>query len=333
MPYYYDHAGIVYEENSARINPSLASFASLPGELRNLAYASSLESAPPMTIKYDKKTHRFHVMDVKHTTGRTPLEAFMLLSSLDHNIRTEAQSYFFANNTFHLETHQSWTTDPDYIEIYMHFLSLIGDVGRRSLRHLRLKVTGDPSLHRPNSDKAIEFWEHIADCTNLSTLDIYADIDYFYMDQQTALKFYLSTEGYPISKPWTEVLLAFRNLTNLKSLVLHPVLSSRWRYFDIRVNGRITTGQAMRRDLTQLRFVLHRPADEAARVVEQLKGYLRRGLRGKASVRVVLTETWGRRRADVSFERDDVTSEEWEMIWRGGIVKLGPGFHHHGGFK
>jgi hypothetical protein len=333
MPYYYNHAGIAYGENSARIIPNLASFASLPGELRNLAYASTLKWTHPMTIKYDNGTHRFHIVDVKRTTGRVPLDVLKLLSSLDHNIRIEARSYFFANNTFQLEAQQSWTTDPDYIETYIYFLSLIGDVGSRSLRYLRLEATGDPSLHRPNSNKAITFWEYIADCTNLSTLDIYADIDYFYMDQHTGLKFYLSTEGYPISKPWSEVLLAFENLKNLKSLVLHPVFSSRWRCFDIHVDGRITTGQAMRQDLTQLRFVLHRPVDEAARVSEQLKGYLRMGLRGKAGVRVVMMGTWGRRRADVIFERDDVAGEDWEMIWPRGTVKLGREFHYHGGFK
>lgn len=204
------------------------------------------------------------------------------------------------------------TTDTDYITTYMQFLTLIGTTGRRSLRYLRLTVTGDPNLHRPNADKAIEFWEVIGNCTNLSTLDVYADIDYFYMEQRAALKLYLSTEGFPISQPWSEVLLTLQRLPHLTRLVVRPIFSSQWQYFD--VEQIVWRGQEQRADVMGMRFVVHRPVIEAARGVEQLKAYPSEGLWGSASVHVMMTEPWGVG-ADVTFRRGGFRGEDWTFGW------------------
>jgi hypothetical protein len=215
MLYYYHHAGITYQENFKRINIDRASFASLPGELRNLTFASTLKRSQPITVTFDAATQHFHTPGVKRVDGRTPLEALALLSDLDHNICVEARSYFFANNIFQVVTSQSLTTDPDYVTVYIHFLQDIGDVGRRSLRWLRLTVTGDSKQHHPTFNNALKLWDLIADCSNLLTLDVFAEIDYFYMDQRVGLKLYLSTNGYPISNPWPVTLESIKNMTNL----------------------------------------------------------------------------------------------------------------------
>lgn len=305
---------INYQENSERINVGRASFASLPGELRNLAYATTLKWSQPISVTFDATTQRFHSPGVKRVDGRTPLEVLALLSDLDHNIRAEARSYFFANNTFELKTTQSRTTDPDYINVYINFLEDIGNVGRRSLRCLRLTVDGDSKLHHPTADKAIKLWELIGDCTNLLTLDIYAEIDYFYMNQQTGLKMYMSTDGYPIANPWPAVLESIKYLTNLRRLVLRPVFSSRWRFFEISVNNRIATAtRTALEKVGKIRFRVIRPIDEAGRLTDQIKGSIRRGLRGSVGVRVLMTEVWEHYGAEVVIGQKGGKKGEWEV--------------------
>ncbi|KAH4197196.1 hypothetical protein HBI25_083500 [Parastagonospora nodorum] len=303
-----------YQENSERINVDRASFASLPGELRNLAYATTLKWSQPISVTFDAATQRFHTPGVKRVDGRTPLQILSLLSDLDHNIRVEARSYFFANNTFELMTTQSRTTDPDYIKIYIHFLEDIGDIGRRSLRWLRLTVNGDSKQHRPTSDKAIKLWELVGDCTNLLTLDIYAEIDYFYMDQQAGLKMYMSTDGYPIANPWPVVLESIKYLTNLRRLVLRPVFSSRWRFFEVSINNRIVTvTRTALENIGKIRFRVIRPIDEASCLTDQIKGSIRRGLRGSVGVRVLMTELWEHYGAEVVIGRKGEKEGDWEV--------------------
>jgi hypothetical protein len=330
---HYWNGGISYRENSARIHPTRASFASLPGELRNLTYASTLKWASPISIAYDAVTQRFHTPNSKRPNGRTPLEALELLSGLDYNIRYEARSYFFANNVFQVETSQTFTTDADYIETYITFLENIGEIGRRSLRWLRLTVSGDSKQHRPTPDKGRKLWSLVADCYNLLTLDIYAEIDYFYLNQHAALKMYMSTEGSPISNPWPVVLEAIQNLTSLKRLVLRPVFSSRWRYSDLSVNGKLSTPtHTAREDVRKVRFKLRRPYDEAAALSAQVKGIIRHGLRGTVSVRMFTTETWEHYGADVILARGE-EADEWKSCFWGRCKPYGRSFNYSNGFK
>ncbi|KAH7088847.1 hypothetical protein FB567DRAFT_440012 [Paraphoma chrysanthemicola] len=327
---HYQNDGISYQENSARFQANRASFASLPGELRNLTYASTLRWASPISITYNTVTKRFHAPNIKRTTGRTPLEALELLSDLDHNIRCEARSYFFANNTFQVETSQTFTTDADYIKTYITFLENIGEIGRRSLRWLRLTVSADSKQHRPTLDKGLKLWSLIADCFNLLTLDIYAEIDYFYMDQQAAMKQFMTTEGSPISKPWSILLEAMHNLSCLHRLVLRPVFSSRWRYFDISIDGKLSTPpypHSVEGGLSEIRFRMRRPYDEAAALSAQVKGGIRRGLRGTVGVRVLTTETWEHYGADVIFEHDNDT-DEWKSCFCGRCKPYGRSFNY-----
>lgn len=329
----YHHAGIAYQENSSRINISRASFASLPGELRNLTYASILKWSHPISPTFDSTTRRFQTPGLKRIDGRTPLEVLSLLSSLDHNIRTEARSYFFANNIFQVETSQSLITDADYVAVYIAFLENIGAVGRRSLRWLRLTVSGDSKHHTPTIDKALKFWDLVSDCTNLLTLDVYAEIDYFYMDQRAGLKMYMSTDGYPISNPWPQVLKSIQKLSNLKRVVLRSVFSSRWRYFDVVVNGRIVTATRKAvEDVKNVKFRVIRPIDEASRLSEQVKGYMRRGLRGLVAVRVLMVETWEHYGAEVLIGLD-TASEEWSVLGTGRCKPHGRTFRYSNGLK
>jgi hypothetical protein len=298
----YHHAGITYQENSARIDPARASFASLPGELRNLVYSSFLRRRNPISVKYNATTRRFQTPFNKGPDGRTPFEVLELLSNLDHNIRTEARSYFFANNIFQLETKQSSSTDPDYIATYIHFLGTIGDVARYSLGWLRLTVTSDTKSHVPTADQGFKLWDIISECRNLETLDIYAEIDYFYMDQHTALKSYMSTEGEPISNPWSEVLESIQAMPNLRRLILRPLFSSRWRCFDVVEDA---TPEQVAFGTKEMWSLVRRPMDEATRLTEQVKGYMRRGLRSDVAVNVVSIETWTWYDRDLVVERND----------------------------
>lgn len=333
-PKHYFHAGIAYQEHSVRLDANRASFASLPGELRNLAYNGALKFSTPITLSYCDITEHFYVAGSKRHDRRTQLECLELLSNLDHNIRAEARSYFFANNTLTVETRQCLTTDADYIETYIHFLENIGEIGRRSLRWLCLTVNGDTKPHRPTMDKAMKFWDLVADCTNLSTLDIYAEIDYFYVNQHAGLRMYMCSEGYPISKPWTKVLESIQNLKNLKRLVVRPVISSRWRYFQVALNLRTATVLRQMRpsgELKTMHISVHRPRDEATRLSEQLKGFLRRGLRGPTAVRVMVTETWNVYGADVQLVRE-IAKGEWKMLDAGRRKPLERRFHNSNGF-
>jgi hypothetical protein len=312
----YKHTGISYQENSTRINTTKASFASLPGELRNLIYASTLKQKAQIAMNYDAATQRFHTSRVERLDNRSPLGALALFSDLDHNIRTEARSYFFAKNDFQIETKQTLTMDPDYVEVYIAFLENIGEVGRRNLRWLRLTVSGDSKQQKPSPYKASKLWELIADCFNLVTLDIYAEIDYFYMDQQQALKSYLSFSGRPISHPWPAVLESTQSLTNLKSLILRPVFSSRWRHIDTMID------QYRRResiskpgdDIKHVCFKVRRPIYEAMCLADQIKGFVRKGLRGVVGVRVLTTETWDTYGANVTFKKWYWKREEWSFV-------------------
>jgi hypothetical protein len=320
---HYEHAGIAYDENSARINPKLASFGSLPGELRNLAYASTLKVPHIISVKYNAATQQFQTPGVTRQDGRSPVEALKLLSDLDHNIRDEARSYFYNNHVFELETtSQSLSTDPDYMDTYIRFLESISVAGRCAIRWLRMTVIGDTKQHSPDADKALRLWELLTDCINLITLDIDLDIDYFYMDRHTALKAYMSTEGYPIGGPWPEVLEALQSSKNLKRLVLRPVFSSRW-YCTV-VLGEIYTEPE---DHGHVRFVVHRPVDEATRLTAQLKGAVRRHLRGSVSVRVLMQERWELHGADVLIGRT-VTTEEWQLMRVGRYGPFGRTFRY-----
>jgi len=329
---YYRHSGINYQENSARINVTRASFASLPGELRNLTYATTLKWPKPISVTYNKHIEHF-ITHMTRTKGRTPVEALELLCGIDHNIRCEARSYFFANNTFQIETTQSFTSDVDYIQIYIDFLENIGLVGRRSLRYLHLMVSGDCKHHVPTANKAMKLWTLIADCGNLVKLDLYAEIDYFYIDQQSALKHFMSTEGAPIGNPWPGVLEALQSLKNLKILALRPVFNGRWRFFDLFVNGRIVTPTLVEHlDLTRLRFRVRRPIPEATQVTEQLKGHVRRSLRGSVRVQVLRTERWEEYGRDIHMQRDP-KGEEWSFVSAGIIKPYGRAFNYTNNFR
>jgi hypothetical protein len=214
------------------------------------------------------------------------------------------------------------------VSVYIAFLSDIGVVARQSLRRLRLTVNGDSKSRYPSLSKAFKLWSLASDCTNLSTLDIYAEIDYFYMDQHAALRQYLSIDGWPISKSWPLVLRSIHALPNLKHLVLRPVFNSRWWYLDVIVNGRIVSASRTQlEDVKNVRFKVVRPLDEANRLSEQIKGYLRRGLRGKVGVRVIMLEGWDTYGAEVTIGLkgemgEGIVSGEWSAVGQGGVSRM-----------
>jgi hypothetical protein len=73
LDYYF--AGIAYQENSARIIPARASFASLSGEIRNVIYSSFLRYPKPISITYNAATQQFQTSGKKHANdGRIPFE-------------------------------------------------------------------------------------------------------------------------------------------------------------------------------------------------------------------------------------------------------------------
>jgi hypothetical protein len=82
-------------------------------------------------------------------------------------------------------------------------------------------------------------------------------------------------------------------LPNLKRVVLHPVFSSRWRYFDVADDGSETPPDSTASEAQKAPCEIYRPIDEAMRLAEQVKGYMRQGLASSVSVRVVSMELWG----------------------------------------
>jgi len=290
-----------FQEGSKRADPTRLCFASLPAELRNHIYAQTLKYPGPITLHYNTSTHRFTHSGASKTSSRTPFEALSLLSSLDHYICLESRSYFFANNTFCISTTQTITTDADYVGIYIGFLSSIGATARRSLRNLRLVVRGDSKAHRPCFSTAAHLFALLSSCLNLQYLDLFLEVDYFYMDQVASLKSFLNARGYPVTPPWPVILSCLQQLTHLKRVDLHVVCSSRWRYINFSGSAAAQDTLPARDDTSSalMRFQVMRPGDEARGLVDQVKGTVRRGLRSKVAVRVCMEETWDLYGADV----------------------------------
>jgi hypothetical protein len=111
LDYYF--AGIAYQENSARIIPARASFASLSGEIRNVIYSSFLRYPKPISITYNAATQQFQTSGKKHANdGRTSFEVLELPSNLDHNIHAEVRSdlIYFAHlllRNSHMRNHRN----------------------------------------------------------------------------------------------------------------------------------------------------------------------------------------------------------------------------------
>lgn len=291
-------------------------FSSLPAELRNNAYAQTLRWNCPLVLTYNATTQRFRASKSPSLGTRTPLQALELLSGLDQYIRLEARSYFFANNSFEINTKQSWTIDPDYVQIYINFLENIGETGRRSLRNLRLNVSGDSKLHRPSCERAIKLWNLLAGCMNLERLDISLEIDYFYMNQRKALSSYLTTQGFPISDPWPVVLQSLSHLRNLKSMFLHVVYSSRWRHVEFDVYPHFIEGHE--ENIDRIKFRISRPIDEASALTDQIRGILRAGLRQRVTIRAATTETWNQYNTNLCFLRKPKDGDYIKLLssWR-----------------
>jgi hypothetical protein len=71
------------------------------------------------------------------------------------------------------------------------------------------------------------------------------------------------------------------------------VFSSRWRYFDVADDGSETPPDSTASEAQKAPREIYRPIDEAMRLAEQVKGYMRQGLASSVSVRVVSMELWG----------------------------------------
>jgi hypothetical protein len=102
------------------------------------------------------------------------------------------------------------------------------------------------------------------------------------------------TEGYPVSHPWSEVLKTIQALLNLKRLILRPVFNSRWSYSGVAGDGTLATPDATVYEARKVPCEIYRPIDEATRLMEQVSGYVRKGLHSKVSVRIVRMEMRGR---------------------------------------
>ncbi|KAH9882048.1 hypothetical protein J1614_001220 [Plenodomus biglobosus] len=266
-----------YQEGSTRVDISHACFASLPAELRNNIYAETLQLTGPVILTYNAASQRFIIQDRPVVDGRTPLEALALLSNIDDYVRQEARSFFFARNVFELKTTQTLTADPDYVEAYAKLLGDIGDIGRRSLRNLRLTVSGDSKHNQPNHTTVTRLFDLLAECTNLQRLDLFLEVDCFYMDQRKGLDAYLTTNGAPITEPWPKALDSLGHLRNLVRLKLHVVFSSRWRSVDCHVRN--STSETVPQSFDERRDRDHRPVEEAIALTDQIKGSVRAALR------------------------------------------------------
>ncbi|KAF2855745.1 hypothetical protein T440DRAFT_485864 [Plenodomus tracheiphilus IPT5] len=306
------------QEGSTRAYTSHLCFASLPAELRNDVYAQTLGVDRSLSLTYDVASQQFSSQGQTGIAGRTPLEALVVLSSIDHYTRHEARSFFFARNNFEIKTRQTLEDDPDYVEVYIKFLENIGDIGRGSLSNLRLIVTGDSKRHRPNNAKAIKLFEFLASCTNLKRLDLFLDVDYFYMNQRKGLDSYLTTHGSPISNPWSKLSDSLKLLKNLSNLKLHVVFSSRWRSVDIQVhNTWLSDGASEPHTFHDIRFQVNRPREEAEALTDQVKGSVRAALRPRnIRINVVATETWTKYGPDLILTRRprENKSSDWRLV-------------------
>ena len=323
----------IFQEGSVRIIPRLPCFASLPAELRNNVYQQTLKYHGQLVLFYHVSAQRFQIHPSFSTRSRSPLKALKVFSNLDHYIRQEARSFFFANNSFEIVTKQNLTTDPDYVQVYIDFLSNIGETGRRSLRQLELVVNGDTKQHLPEPKIAVKFWKLLADCMNLERLHLFLDVDYFYLDQLSEMKYFLSTHGPPINRPWPLVLETLSRLKNLAHVFLSIVFSSRWHHVDVELES--TTNKSKLRDpgaVKRIRFRVKRPINEAAQLTLHVRGFLRRELRYRMTARTLATERWGAYGADLSLGRVQKHCDDLVLLDTGRIKPQERQFNYNNGF-
>jgi hypothetical protein len=84
-------------------------------------------------------------------------------------------------------------------------------------------------------------------------------------------------------------------------------------------------------NIKTIRFRVIRPINEANSLSEQIKGYMRRGMRGAVGVRVLMTETWDLHGAEVVIGHKAEKSEEREIQFVGRCKPHGRIFRYSNG--
>ncbi|KAJ4352325.1 uncharacterized protein N0V89_007673 [Didymosphaeria variabile] len=180
-----------------------ASFASLPGEIRNMIYRLTLIADGPVNIRYTVKNeiNTYHVSSrvdgaiesvidgtgpgSTAVSGYQACTALHFFSVINRKIRKEARPFFFAHNKFKFLVNDrsgrlftptyGFLKDMMYLKACVSFLEHIGMEGRASLTSLKLDDACtapqcDPTYH--NGQAVADLFRLLHQCTNLISLDL-----------------------------------------------------------------------------------------------------------------------------------------------------------------
>jgi hypothetical protein len=190
---------------SVPIDGSRATFASLPGELRNDIYKMTLRSEfGHEDIWLDYKTHDSRTAEIFPPCKRV-VAAFAHLRRINHQIRYEVDTFFYANNSFVIS--YGWgdpTKGPpikgptSYLEAPVRFLSCIGQYGRSIIRSLKF-VTGHYRYHDCKPDRfRTRFSEQLAQCGQLNKLSLVVGIyELFENDEAAVISYFRQQRSAP----------------------------------------------------------------------------------------------------------------------------------------
>ncbi|KAJ4301368.1 hypothetical protein N0V90_003460 [Kalmusia sp. IMI 367209] len=219
------------------LNLAKASFSAdggLSAEVRNEIYEYCLKSPSTIQLVWDPQRAAFvarpRSLNCKESLNVFPeVLALRFLSSLDHKVREEARSFFFANNRFEV-----FSLKPvnHYMKAYVAFLHNIGSVGRASLRYLRMDLVDEERERDCSADMhdVKNFFGLLGECVNLEALWVTLGVSCFYGHDFLTMARYLKHHGPMPHHPHSGVLKQLQKLTYLKRLWIDCTISQRWNH-------------------------------------------------------------------------------------------------------
>ena len=158
---------------STPIDRTRLTFADLPGELRNVIYALALVSdSDPGTIRLGVDHNELASSETDRAC-KSAVAAFVLMRSLNHHIRYEAETFFFSNNEFLLRCkgEQTWKPTPNRPAAPVPFFNWIGQRGRSRLRGLVVSFEHEYRSLGWEADRSrFPFYQHLGQCAQLTKI-------------------------------------------------------------------------------------------------------------------------------------------------------------------
>lgn len=213
-----------------QINSVLLSFLSLPGEMRNVVYAFALASDSTISIVMDSS--HLYKMRAKDRNSAQYLETLGVLSRLNHQIRGEARSFFFANNKFAVEAIARIAQSPkiDYVSLYNGFLAWVGEDFRPYMKSLKFQVGSNNYWDKPALKNGQILLRLLSECLNLGVLYLYLDMAYLSGANHNTLATFIRGQDQLPSQCLSAFSKQLKGLSKLKTFRIYSILIPRWKF-------------------------------------------------------------------------------------------------------